>query len=126
MSTSLGSLEAFPLDVATPVKAGGSGYVVVRSREAPDEVCVVVNKCPHAGLSLTSGPKGGYADGVITCPWHNSRFEVCSGENLDWTPGFAGISTPRWSRKLIAMGKSPASLTVVPASVVDGEVVIGL
>lgn len=124
MTTSLGRLDGFPLDAATPVKADGSGYVVVRRSEAPDEVCVVVNKCPHAGLSLTSGPKGGYADGVITCPWHNSRFEVCSGENLDWTPGFAGISAPRWSRKVIAMGKSPAPLTVVPASVVDGDVVI--
>lgn len=125
MTTSLGSLDDFPLDEATAVKADGESYVVVRTSEQPYEVCVVVNKCPHAGLSLTKGPKGGYADGVITCPWHNSKFEVCTGENLDWTPGVAGVSAPRWSRKLIAMGKSPAPLTVVPASVVDGEVVIG-
>ena len=124
MTTSLGPLSGFPVDAATPVKAGGTGYVVIRSSEAPDEVCVVVNRCPHAGLSLTSGPRGGYADGVITCPWHQSRFDVCTGENLDWTPGVAGIPAPRWSRKLIAMGKSPAPLTVVPARVVEGDVVL--
>lgn len=124
MTTSLGKLDDFALDAAVAVKAGGESYVVVRSSEAPDEVCVVVNKCPHAGLSLTKGPRGGYEDGVITCPWHNSSFNVCTGENLDWTPGFAGVSAPKWSRKLIAMGKSPAPLTVVDASVQDGEVMI--
>lgn len=124
MTTSLGRLDDFAVDAATPVKSSGTTYVVVRRAESPDEVCVVLDKCPHLGLSLTKGPKGGYADGVITCPWHNSRFEVCSGENLDWAPGFAGLTAPGWSRKLIAMGKSPAPLHVVPASVVDGEVVV--
>ena len=124
MTYVLGGLADFPLDKATSVKAGGTSYVVVRSSEAPDDVCVVVNKCPHAGLSLTKGPRGEYADGVITCPWHNSRFDVCTGENLDWTPGVAGIAVPRWSRKLIAMGKSPAPLEVVAATIEDGNVVI--
>lgn len=124
MTYVLGGLADFPLDKATSVKAGGTSYVVVRSSEAPDDVCVVVNKCPHAGLSLTKGPRGEYADGVITCPWHNSRFDVCTGENLDWTPGVAGIAVPRWSRKLIAMGKSPAPLEVVAATIEDGKVVI--
>jgi nitrite reductase/ring-hydroxylating ferredoxin subunit len=124
MTAVIGALGDFPLDSATPAKADGKSYVVVRSSEAPDEVCVVVDKCPHAGLSLTKGPRGAYSDGVITCPWHNSRFDVCSGENLDWTPGVAGITAPKWSRKLIALGKSPAPLTVVPARVEDGNVVI--
>lgn len=126
MALVIGAVLDFPLDAATPAKAGGKSYVVVRSSEAPDEVCVVVDKCPHAGLSLTKGPRGDYSDGVITCPWHNSRFDVCSGENLDWTPGVAGITAPKWSRKLIALGKSPAPLTVVPASIEDGNVVLAV
>lgn len=124
MPTTLGRLADFELDHPTAVTADGTSYVVVRRSEQPDEVCVVVNKCPHAGLSLTKGPRGGYADGVITCPWHQSTFDVCSGANLDWTAGLAGIPAPRWSRKLIAMGKAPAPLDVVPARVTDGEVVI--
>ena len=112
----------FPLDTAVAVTLDNTGYVVVRRSDSPDEVCVVLNRCPHAGLSLTKGPRGGYEDGVITCPWHNSSFDVCSGENLDWTPGFAGIKAPRWSHRLIAMGKKPAPLDVVDTEVVDGEV----
>jgi nitrite reductase/ring-hydroxylating ferredoxin subunit len=124
VTTSLGPLAGFALDTPTRVKADGETYVVVRRSESPDEACVVLDKCPHAGMSLTKGPRGGYEDGVIVCPWHNSRFDVCTGENLDWTPGFAGISAPSWSRKLIAMGKAPAPLTVVPVSVRDGQVVV--
>lgn len=122
MTTNLGRLDDFPLDTPVSVKSDGIDYLVVRATQAPDEVCVVLNKCPHAGLSLTKGPRGGYSDGVITCPWHNSKFDVCTGENLDWVPGVAGINAPRWSRKLIAMGKSPAPLQVIDAEVVDGEV----
>jgi hypothetical protein len=40
------------------------------------------------------------------------------------TPGFAGIKAPGWSRRLIAMGKSPAPLTVLTVSVRDGQVVV--
>ncbi len=125
MTTSLGRLDGFDLDTPTRVKADDETYVVVRRRDSPDEACVVLDRCPHMGLSLTRGPRGGYDDGVITCPWHNSRFDVCTGENLDWAPGFAGIPAPGWSRKLVAMGKSPAPLTVVAASVHDGEIIVG-
>ena len=37
--------------------------------------------------------------------------------------GIAGVRVPGWSRKLIAMGKSPTPLTVIETTVVDGEVV---
>ena len=79
---------------------------------------------PARRVSLTKGPSGKYEDGVVTCAWHNSRFDVCIGENLDWTPGIAGVRVPGWSRKLIALGKSPTPLTVIESSVVDGEVVV--
>lgn len=124
MATSLGPLNEFVLDTPTRVTIDGEACLVVRRTESPDEVCVVRDRCPHAGLSLSRGPRGGYDNGVITCPWHNSRFDICSGQNLDWTPGFAGLKAPAWSRGLIAMGKSPAPLTVLSASVIDGEVVV--
>ena len=124
MPTTLGPLADFALDAPTPVTIDGDKFLVIRSSQNPDEVCVVRDRCPHAGLSLSRGPRGGYENGVITCPWHNSRFDVCSGENLDWTPGVAGVTAPRWSRRLIAMGKSPAPLTVLAAEVRDGQVVV--
>jgi nitrite reductase/ring-hydroxylating ferredoxin subunit len=119
----LGPVETFPLEQATAVKVEGQTYVVVRRQG--DELCVFSDRCPHVGLSLTKGPGGTkYSDGVITCPFHNSEFDVCSGANLDWAPGFAGIKAPSWSRRLLAMGRKPASLRTFPASVVDGQVVV--
>ena len=126
MRTVVGQLADFPLDTPTPVKAGDTALVVVRRSADPESVCVVLDKCPHLGLSLSRGPRGGYRDGLITRPWHNSEFDVCSGENLDWAPGFAGVKVPGWSRRLIAMGKQPSPLHTYSASVEDGQVVIDL
>jgi nitrite reductase/ring-hydroxylating ferredoxin subunit len=77
------------------------------------------NKCPHLNLALT---RGKIANGAITCPWHGSRFDICSGRNLDWVNSFIGIPMPGWTRGMIAMGKKPAGLTVFAASERDGAV----
>ncbi len=74
-----------------------------------DGFCAVVNKCPHLGLPIAGG-KIDAADGTITCPWHNSVFELCSGKNLDWVQGVVGVKLPDWSRKIVALGKEPAPI----------------
>ncbi|MGH3342837.1 MAG: Rieske (2Fe-2S) protein [Carbonactinosporaceae bacterium] len=118
----LGRLQDFPDGQLVAVEAGGRSLVVARTGQ---QVCVAVNRCPHLGFSLTKGPGGlRYEDGVVQCPWHNSRFEVCSGKNLDWATGFAGRTAPRWSRRLIALGRTPSPLSTVPARVEDGEIVV--
>src|SRR5690348_17163760 len=97
---SIGQLTDFADGELAAVDVQGQALVVAR---IGDQVHVAVNRCPHLGLSLTRGPGGlRYADGVVQCPWHNSRFDMCSGENLDWVTGFAGRDTPQWSRKVIA------------------------
>lgn len=99
----------------------GTTLLVARDEEG---LCAVNNRCPHLGLSLTSGPGGKrYEDGVIQCPWHNSRFVVRSGANLDWVAGVGGRSVPRWSRRVIAAGRKPAPLHTYPV-VIDGEDVL--
>ena len=99
----------------------GTTLLVARDEEG---LCAVNNRCPHLGLSLTSGPGGKrYEDGVIQCPWHNSRFVVRTGENLDWVAGVGGRSVPRWSRRVIAAGRKPAPLHTYPV-VIDGEDVL--
>lgn len=119
---SLGPLTTLPDGTATARDIDGTAVVVWRSG---DEVCVVRNHCPHLGLSLTKGPGGLKAeDGQITCPWHNSRFDLCSGDNLDWVVGFAGRGMPRWSQRLVAMGKQPAPLTTYPVSREGDEVFV--
>ena len=115
---SIGRLDDYTDGQAVARDIDGLGVVVWRDGGT---VCVVRNHCPHLGLSLTKGPGGLHAeDGQITCPWHSSRFDMCSGENLDWVVGFAGRSMPGWSQKLVSMGRQPSPLTTYSV-IADGD-----
>jgi nitrite reductase/ring-hydroxylating ferredoxin subunit len=114
----IGSVADFADGRLHAVHAAGTHLVVGMVDGTP---YAARNRCPHLGLSLTKGPGGQrFADGELTCPWHNSRFDLCTGENLDWAPGFAGRDLPRWSAKVIALGRKPAPLTTY-AVTVEGE-----
>lgn len=118
----IGRVEDFAPGAMTEVEVEGQSLIVARD---DDGVCAARNRCPHLGLSLTSGPGGrSYTDGVVKCPWHNSSFVVRTGENLDWVSGVAGREVPRWSRRVIAAGRKPAPLTTYPVVVEDGEVFV--
>jgi nitrite reductase/ring-hydroxylating ferredoxin subunit len=120
----LGSLSDLPDGAAVGRDVGGTEVVVWRSG---DDVCVVRNRCPHLGLSLTSGPGGVHAeDGRITCPWHSSRFDLCTGANLDWVVGLAGRSIPGWSQRMVAMGRKPSPLTTYPVTREGDQVFVDL
>lgn len=81
----------------------------------------VIDKCTHLGMPMR---KGSFDGQVITCPFHGSRFDLASGENLDWVSGVMGINMPRWTCKLIAMGKQPAPLTTLSVEEKDGDVFV--
>jgi nitrite reductase/ring-hydroxylating ferredoxin subunit len=120
----VGHLVEFADGELVAVDVGGHALIVAR---LGDEVHVAANRCPHLGFSLTRGPGGlRYSGGVVQCPWHNSRFDVCTGENLDWVSGFAGRRVPRWSRQLVALGRKPRDLKILPARVEDGRVVVAV
>ncbi len=114
----VGSVSDFVPGELRAVDAEGTSVVVARDG---DSFCAARNRCPHMGFPLSRGPGGvRYADGVVQCPWHNSSFELCSGKNLDWATGFAGRDLPRWTRRLVALGRTPTSLTTCPV-VVEGD-----
>ncbi len=117
----IGQLGDFAPGSLTEVEVEGTKLLVARDDEG---VCAAHNRCPHLGLPLTSGPGGKrYEDGVLQCPWHNSRFVVRTGENLDWAGGLGGRSVPGWSRRIMAAGRKPAPLRTYPL-VVEGEDVL--
>ena len=97
-----------------------AGRSVLLSRVAGRAVAVA-NVCPHMGLAMT---RGQVEDGVLRCPWHGSRFDICSGANLDWVNAFLGAPMPKWTHKVIAMGKAPAPLQTLSADERDGEVFV--
>lgn len=118
----IGSVADFADGKLHAVDVDGTSVVVGL---AGGELCAARNRCPHMGFPLSRGPGGQtYDDGQIVCPWHNSRFDLASGENLDWAPGFAGRDMPRWSRKLIALGRKPAKLTTYEVTVEGDDVYV--
>jgi nitrite reductase/ring-hydroxylating ferredoxin subunit len=87
------------------------------------KVYAVADRCPHLGMSLA---RGKIEDGVVTCPWHNSRFDLCTGRNMDWASAFMGVPMPGWTHKMLAMGKNPAPLKTLPAEEIGGDVFVNV
>jgi nitrite reductase/ring-hydroxylating ferredoxin subunit len=58
------------------VELEGEAVVVSRSAET-GEVCAIAATCSHLGGPLDEGDRDG---DVVVCPWHGSRFDLCSGE----------------------------------------------
>lgn len=63
------------------------GITVVRGADRPiavvaddGKIAAVDNRCPHLGFPLH---RGSVKDGILTCPWHNARFDLCSGCTFD-------------------------------------------
>jgi nitrite reductase/ring-hydroxylating ferredoxin subunit/uncharacterized membrane protein len=53
------------------------GEPVVVARGVDGGVCAIAARCTHLGGPLDEGERDG---GVVTCPWHGSRFDLCSGD----------------------------------------------
>jgi 3-phenylpropionate/trans-cinnamate dioxygenase ferredoxin subunit len=60
-----------------PVYPKGVGVLLVR---AGGELFALANKCAHMACPLEGGK---FEDGIITCPCHDWRFDVRSGQFLD-------------------------------------------
>lgn len=105
---------------ALAVKAGDTPLLLTR---VGGKACAVSSKCPHLGLPLG---KGKIENGTITCPFHGSSFDMCTGENKDWCNAVIGIPVPGWTSRLLSMGKQPRSLPVYETTEEDGKVFVRL
>ncbi len=85
----LGPLADFPEGRPVLRKAGGQRFACVR---AGDAVHAIDDRCPHQGYPLS---QGSCAAGVLTCEWHNWKFDLASGENL-----FGGEAVRRYPTRL--------------------------
>jgi nitrite reductase/ring-hydroxylating ferredoxin subunit len=88
------------------LKTSANGKSVIVAKVG-DKVCAIANKCPHLGLPMA---KGKFANGVITCPFHGSKFEICTGKNVEWVDSVVGIPLPGIAKKMMAMGKAPTNV----------------
>lgn len=85
----LGPLEDIPEGRPVLRKAGGQRFACVR---ANGSVHAVDDRCPHQGYPLSQGE---VRDGVLTCQWHNWKFELGSGECL-----FGGEAVRRYPTRI--------------------------
>lgn len=85
--------------------------------------CAVENKCAHLPLPLSGGKLEGDS---IVCPFHNSKYNMCSGENEDWVTGAFGVKLPRWSSRIVAMGKQPQGVKAYTVIEEDGKLYVEL
>jgi len=85
------------------------------------QIKALENRCPHVGLPLE---KGKVENGVITCPWHGSSFDIASGENRDWVNNLLGMSVPKWTAKIISLGKKPQSVRTYPVEITGDDVLV--
>jgi len=60
------------------VEADGAGVLLTRSQDG--RVCAISATCNHMGGPLEEGIREG---ATVVCPWHGSRFDLCSGQVLD-------------------------------------------
>jgi len=82
---------------------------------ADDQYYATDNRCPHMGGNLSQGKLEGT---VVTCPRHNSQFDLKDGRVVRWLKGSGFVS---------AVGKalkSPRPLLTYNVKVQDDKILI--
>jgi nitrite reductase/ring-hydroxylating ferredoxin subunit/uncharacterized membrane protein len=70
--------EELPQNGTRKVEVDGVG--VLLSRSSGGEVCAISSVCSHLGGPLEEGNREGAS---VVCPWHGSRYDLCSGKVLE-------------------------------------------
>jgi len=94
----IASRSALPEDQGSVIYVGEEQIALFR---AGDDVRGYANRCPHKGGPIGEGL---VVDGIVTCPWHGSQFEIATGECV--------------------RGPSPGPLEPVALAIHDDDVVV--
>jgi len=117
----IGKSDEFPLGKLRKIDIDEDTTLAVARLE--NGLCAVNNTCPHMGGPLGNGT---LEDGNVICPWHNSKFDLCSGKNIEWAPGVLGLRMPSWARRLISLGKPSQPVKNFTIIEENGEVFVQL
>jgi len=79
-----------PLEAGAMRRVELDGTAVLLARAQSGQLCAIASTCSHLGGPLDEGSREG---DVVTCPWHGSRFDLCSGRVLE---GPAVFTQPRY------------------------------
>jgi len=70
------------------------GVGILLSHSSSGNICAISATCNHFGGPLEQGDREG---DTVVCPWHKSRFELCSGKVID---GPAVFPQPRYETRV--------------------------
>lgn len=70
-------LDESQLDGTSMHQVDADGEAVLVTRSTSGTICAIANTCSHMGGPLDEGQREG---DVVVCPWHGSRFDVCTGD----------------------------------------------
>ena len=99
--------DRLPAADLAPGTVHGHGDWAVGNRGTPaqDRYFAVSRRCRHQLADLADGSID--ADGCLVCPWHQSRYDVRTGEMVEGPRGFLGYHgpTPVYSRLVEVLGR---------------------
>jgi class 3 adenylate cyclase/nitrite reductase/ring-hydroxylating ferredoxin subunit len=89
-------------------------------------VAAVNNACPHLHLPLKDSQVT--EEGVLVCQWHQSCFDLLTGEVKAWCPGLDPDGTPKdpYLKVVGNISKNRTPATIFPARVSDGKIWVAL
>jgi len=88
----IAGIEDLKMGEMKEISVQGQQILLIRSAAG---FFAVGNRCTHLGCKLA---KGTLQAEIVTCPCHHSRFDVVSGQVVDWVPkwpGFIGSATKK-------------------------------
>jgi hypothetical protein len=113
--TSVLAQDALPIGKREVVKVGEQKVLILNHE---GKIYALENACPHLKLPMKKGKIT--ANGAITCPWHRSSFNLCSGAVEEWITWPPVVSD---AMKLVSPEKA---LKVFPTRLEDGNILIDI
>lgn len=112
---------SIPAHRIAPGQVGRAGKWAVGN--SGGELFAVSRRCRHQLADLSEGSVD--ADGCLVCPWHQSRYDVTTGEMVEGPRGFLGYHgrTPGYSQVVRGYSKV-LRLRVAQAVRVGADIVV--
>lgn len=107
--------DELPVGEKKIVSAGGENILVYH---VPEGFFATQAKCPHILAPLAKGKM--VEDCVIQCPFHRARFDVRTGECLEWA------NWPRGLVDVLNTFRGEKNLKTFEVKVEDNEVFVGV
>ena len=89
-----------------------------------DRLHAINNACPHLMLPLNDSEVGD--DGSITCRWHESCFDLETGEVTKWTEALSPDGRAVGQEYLGDVSKNQRPLSIFPVRVSEGSIWVSL